>query len=93
MERGKAMPRRLKTQFLCDLEQLPSPPWAPRVPLPGVQTSVAEPARSSLTDCFSIKSDKAVPGSYSGASVGFLSMWVFRWLVSQFSNNTWWFCS
>lgn len=41
---------------------------------------VAEPGHS-ITDCFDVKSDKAVPGSYSGASVVFLSMWIFRWVV------------
>lgn len=33
-DRGKAMPRRLKTQSLCDLEQNPSPLWALLVPCP-----------------------------------------------------------
>lgn len=75
--------------------------WSSSPPLPGLHGSpcpVFRPVWLSqdtavLQTVSSVKSDKAVPGSHSGASVRFLSMWVFWWLVFQFSNNTWWFCS
>lgn len=85
--RGRPWLRRFQTQFLCDLEQVPCPFSQGNSQSclgiqvhkglgPGFQTSVAEPGHSSLVDCFNMKSDKAVLGSYSGTDVG-LSVVVF----------------